>query len=191
MPGHVMPARRIHPSLPVAVTAFDPVDLVSQLFVFAGAPNANRIEQALEVIVDVGAYDPAPLIQSARILCDLGQASEDAATWFAERMLESYTQRLSGSDPELLALTAAMDDIVRREGLDPEFDDFYLDEAPADWLALNRKWDARVDAACDAQLRAAGASDFADTRSRNPRRWDAAFARGGMELLYEEDEEGE
>jgi hypothetical protein len=173
----------------MAMTAFDPVDLVSPFFTFAGAPNARRIEQALEVIVDVGGYDPAPLIQSARILCDLGQASEDAATWFAERMLEAYTMRLSASDPELLALSDSMADIARREGLDPEEEDFSLDDAPADWLALNRKWDARAAAACDAQLRAAGATDFADTRARNPRRWQAAFVRGAAEVLYEEGED--
>ena len=61
--------------------------------------------------------------------------------WITEGMSFHW----SGSDPDLGRLTGEMDAIERRHGLS-EDESFLVDDAPADWTAMSKEWERRLDA---------------------------------------------
>lgn len=87
----------------------------------------------------------ANAIQLAR---DVGAVGATECYALLDIVTESAMQDLTETDAELCRLSEAMIGIQRANGLG-EDEDYYMDEAPADWLELNRRWDHRFD-----QLRA-------------------------------------
>ena len=122
-----------------APTPFDQVLAVAQ---FAKTEAVRHVlDELLYDLARSGDVFPwTSAIQLARDLAAIGRAE-------AYALLDVVTEEAIGpitqTDARLVELEQQMREIARADGLDDD-DDYYLDEAPADWLALNRLWDDRL-----------------------------------------------
>jgi hypothetical protein len=99
----------------------------------------RHIGDEIEETADVAQW--ASAIQLAR---DLGAVGATECYALLDIVTEEAMEGLTQTDAELLRLGEEMTTIARAEGL-TEDEDYYLDDAPAEWLELNRRWDQRFD----------------------------------------------
>ena len=128
-------------------SAVTPFDRILQIVEHAGTVRAralmHRMIDEIEGPADVPQW--ASAIQLAR---DLGAVGATECYALLDIVTEEAVGSLTETDSELRRLTDAMRMIATADGLSDE-EDYYVDEAPAEWLELNRQWDQRFD-----QLRA-------------------------------------
>jgi hypothetical protein len=124
-----------------------PFDRILGLAQHAGTVRArdlmHHISDEIEGPVDVPQW--ARAIQLAR---DVGAVGATECYALLDIVTEEAMGFLTRTDSELHRLADAMRSIATADGLSDD-EDYYLDEAPAEWLELNRQWDRRFD-----QLRA-------------------------------------
>ncbi|HEY9227248.1 MAG TPA: hypothetical protein VIP11_11405, partial [Gemmatimonadaceae bacterium] len=123
-------------------------------------------------------------ISGARTLADRLIVSEDAFYYMAEKL----TECLLFSDPELVRIGDAMEEIERAHGL-REGEYWRIDEAPEEWRALDSEWNRRADTLVDATLREFGHGDVADLRARDRDEYDARCDRGQIDVWGDEEED--
>jgi hypothetical protein len=132
--------------------------------------------------------EPGPWIAAARSLEARGTISFDAVAYFAGRFLECISFHSSTCDAEMLRISDEMRRIEKVHGLH-EDESWSLDEAPPEWLDLNKAWDQRDDAIKIATLRALGHEDLADLVAKDPREFEGAGAVGYHELWGDDGED--
>ena len=128
-----------------------------------------------------GSPEPGPWLAAARSLEARGVISADAVVYFAEIFLECVTLQATGSDPELLHLHDEMERVERAHGL-REDEYWHLDEAPAEWNALNEAWERRDRAIRVATLHGLGHDDIAELLERNPGEFEARCTAGHLDV---------
>jgi hypothetical protein len=140
------------------------------------------------IISDLVAHDhefAREMMRLVQAMRDTGALEQNEAWhllyWTLERMSDQWTQ----TDAELVRLTAAMVAIERSHGLSDD-EDFHLDDAPPDWLALSNQWDRRLNAIWAGEFMTLGESEMArlvitDELHEDPRLADgrASLFRGG------------
>lgn len=124
-----------------------PFDRILELAEHAGTWRCRDLIRRItdEIVEPAQVPKWASAIQLAR---DVGAVGATECYALLDIVTESAMLDLTGTDAELRRLSDGMIEIQRANGL-AEDEDYYVDEAPADWLALNRQWEHRYD-----QLRA-------------------------------------
>src|SRR5215207_526605 len=112
----------------------DPRAPEARLEAFVREKYADRAERMWARILDGldAVPEPAPWISAARSLSERLMISEDAFYWFVEGFTECLVVRASETDPTLLRLREAMQEIERAHGL-REDQLWEIDEAPSNW----------------------------------------------------------
>jgi hypothetical protein len=163
-----------------------------RLEAFVREKYADRAERMWARILDGldAVPEPAPWISAARTLSERLIISEDAFYWFVEGFTECLVLQASQSDPMLLQLREAMQQIERAHGLrDGEF--WEMEEAPSDWRALSDEWQDRAEAIVNEALRGSGNADVAQIRESNPSEYESRVTKGGDELWHHGDDDEE
>lgn len=132
-------------------------------------PEAERARQIWRRILEEleETPEPGPWIAAARTLAAERLISDDAIHYFVEILLQCITGHAASHDAEMLRLYAEIDKVKRAHGLGDD-EDWYIDEAPAEWLVLNAAWDARDRQIRVSTLRALGHHDLADLLEHDP-----------------------
>ncbi|HYW32901.1 MAG TPA: hypothetical protein VE869_15480 [Gemmatimonas sp.] len=125
--------------------------------------------------------EPGPWLVALRSLLDDGTIGFDSLCYLSELLTECVILWGSERDPELVALHDAKVVIERAAGL-ADGDGWYLPEAPANWLALNERWDARAASLVQSCLRANGLGDVATIWENSPSEFDGRAAQGRTAL---------
>lgn len=125
--------------------------------------------------------EPGPWIAAARALAAEGVVSADAVFYFAEHFLECITFQAVNHDPEMLRIYAEIDEVKRAHGLRDD-EDWYVDDGPAEWQALNKAWDERDHELRVSTLRALGHDDLADVLERDPEEFRGREASGYFDI---------
>jgi hypothetical protein len=118
-----------------------PFDLILAIVQHANTEYARALLGDMRELMETGAaIEPwSGAVQLAR---DVGAVGDDHAYYLLDILTESVVGLATETDEILLDFRDQMDAVERRNGLGE--DDFYLlDEAPHDWLELNRQWDRR------------------------------------------------
>lgn len=128
------------------------------------------------------------------------ELAEHAGTWRSVGATECYAlldivteaamQSLTQTDAKLRRLGEGMRMIQTANGLAEE-EDYYLDEAPADWLELNRQWDHRFDQLRADLFRQIGEAGMANEVLLFPETFEARSQEGRSALfdIAEEDDD--
>ena len=161
-----------------------------RLEAFVREKYADRAERMWARILDGLdlAPEPAPWISAARTLSERLIISEDAFYWFVEGLTECLVLHASETDPTLLQLREAMQQIERAHGLreDQYWD---LDNAPSEWRTLSDEWEDRAEAIVNEALRASGNADVAQMRESEPSQYQSRVTKGGDVLWHRGDDE--
>jgi hypothetical protein len=130
--------------------------------------NGERRERILMRIRGdiVGPSEFVPWVRAARELADRLITSDDTFYYLAGLFLDSAFDGVVYVDEELVRLSQAIEDIERAHGLRDD-ESFVIEDAPEEWTALNRQWDARMDTIHVDMLRAAGQADVAELHQRD------------------------
>jgi hypothetical protein len=126
-----------------APTPFDQVLAVAQ---FAKTEEVRHVLDELSYDL-ARSGDVSPWTSAIQLARDLGAIGRAEAYALLDVLTEEAIGLVTGTDARLVELEQEMREIARANGLDDD-EDYYMDEAPDDWLALNRLWDQRF-----AQLR--------------------------------------
>ena len=165
-----------------------PFDRILELAQHAGTYRIRdlirRIGDEIAAPADVTQW--ANAIQLAR---DLGAVGVTECYALLDIVTEAAMQSLTETDAELGRLSDGMIEIQRANGL-AEDDDYYVDEAPADWLELNRQWDHRFDRLRADLFRRIGEPGMADDVLLYPETFEARSQEGRSALfdIREEDD---
>ncbi len=124
-----------------------PFDRILELAQHAGTYRARDLIRRIgdEIVEPADVPQWASAIQLAR---DVGAVPPAECYALLDIVTEGGMGSLTQTDAKLCRLADAMRMIATADGLSDD-EDYYLDEAPAEWLELNRQWDQRFD-----QLRA-------------------------------------
>lgn len=126
-------------------TAFDPSEVVGLLIDAAGTPNEGDI---YNTVSDVAWHNPElgrAMLRVVQTMRDAGVLKEHEAWHLFYWITEGMSFHWSATDPELERLTGEIDAIERSHALS-EDESFFVDDAPADWTALSKEWERRLDA---------------------------------------------
>lgn len=160
--------------------------------ILAIAQNANT-EYAHELFVDIrdlierGA-EITPWVDAVQLARDVGALGGAESHFLLDRLTESAIGFETGTDEILVDLRDQMEAINRQHGLD-EDDDFMLDDAPSDWLELNRQWDRRFQSLREVLFRRIGEPGMARDIVLRPDEFEARSAEGWRALLEVPEEE--
>jgi hypothetical protein len=157
-----------------------PVARLESLVSESSKERKHRIFRRILTELEVSVL-PGPWIAAARSMQRRGIISTDLLIYFAEMFLECVTSYASEHDAELLRLYDELHRVERNHGL-KEGETWYVDEAPAEWTALNAEWDRRSNAIRVARLREMGDSELADLLEKDPREFEISGAVGHQEL---------
>jgi hypothetical protein len=168
-----------------AVTPFDRILEIAQHARTLRARELMRpIRDEIEGPADVPRW--AHAIQLARDVGALGAAECHA---LLDIVTESAMGALTQTDVELRRLDDAMRMIATADGLS-EDEDYYVDDAPAEWLALNRQWDHRFDQLHADLFRRIGEPGMADELLLRQKTF-AVHSADGRAALFDISEEGD
>jgi hypothetical protein len=158
-----------------------PLDVVLALANLAHTREARHILRDIREEIATGG-DAASWARAVQVARDLGAIDPDAAFFLLGIVAEDTLLRRTGDDPTLVELTTAMEAIERREGL-TEDEAFFVDDAPEDWAALNRRWEARARIIQAEFLRAVGEPAMAAQLQLRTAAYDARSRDGWRALL--------
>jgi hypothetical protein len=133
--------------------------------------------------------EPGPWIAAARTLAAQSVITENAALYLVEHFLECLTFHAIGHDPEMMRIQDGIDRVKREHGLG-EDEDWYVDEGPAEWQALNADWERRDDEIQRATLRALGHGDLADLMQRDLEEYESRAEAGYYEFWGDRADDG-
>lgn len=109
------------------------------------------------------ATSPDAMLRAAQIARNSGGYDPNLALVQIQHALEELAEKLIDEDAELGRLHEKMCVIAEREGLaDDEYFDLDDPKTPKDWLALNGKYDERLDRIKATILKAYGEDELAD-----------------------------
>lgn len=133
------------------MTSSDPTELdqILALAALAGTERARRLLHPVREAVERGS-DVVPWVSAVQLARSLAAINETAAHYLIHILTEASLLKSIDTDDVLTDLQAAMDAIERANGLE-EGDYYRVDEAPANWQSLHRKWEQRF-AVLHAQL---------------------------------------
>ena len=127
----------------VSAQAPSPLDQILGIARFARTPDARLL--AGDVRYDLSRVgDVVPWTTAIQLARDLGAIGGAEAYALLDIVTEHAVGLETDTDATLAALTGQMRAIATANGLG-EDEDYFLYEAPVDWLALNRRWDERFD----------------------------------------------
>lgn len=123
----------------------DPTELdqILALAELAGTEHARRLLRHIREAVEGGA-DVVPWVSAVQLARSLAAIDDTAAHYLIHILTEASLLRSIDTDDVLTDLQTAMDALERANGLE-EGDYYRVDEAPANWQALHRKWEQRFD----------------------------------------------
>jgi hypothetical protein len=149
----------------------------------ASEPGAERSHRMMARITDelMQTPEPGPWIAAAHELAARSVITENAALYLAEKFLECITFHSIDHDPEMMRIQDEIDRVKREHGLG-EDDDWYLDEGPAEWLALTQDWDRRDFEIRVAMLRALGHGEIAELLAQDADEFNRRSAVGHREF---------
>ena len=136
-----------------------PLDVILELVRQRNTLEAQQLLGDIKAEIG-GSSDAAPWINACRIACDLGALSDDEMLYLAYMFSEVALDPILESDPVLVALQGQLAEIRRLHGLTDD-EDFFIDDAPEDWAAVNKQWDARFTRLHAQILRSAGETAMA------------------------------
>lgn len=128
--------------------------------------------------------DPGPWIAAARTLAATSVITENASLYLVTIFLECITFNAVVTDPEMLRIDAEMARVRRAHGLS-EDEDWYVNEGPPEWQALNVDWERRDLEIRVATLRALGQEEVAGWLERAPEEFDERSRAGNREFWGE------
>ena len=178
---------RRRPRRPPPTTDQRPPEL--RLEALVREPHRDRKERMLErILQDLDADpNPAPWLDGARTLWERLIISEDTLYYLVEMFTECLVLRGSSEDADLARLRKEMEAIERARGL-REGEYWHLDEAPADWLALDEQWNRRSDEIVNSYLREAHHADLAEMREKKPAELERRLEKGRTDLWGADDD---
>jgi hypothetical protein len=130
--------------------------------------------------------DPRPWVHAAHALVHRLIIGDDAFYYLVELFTECLVGRAAGADPELTSIVDEMHAIERAHGL-TDVQAFRVGEAPADWRALNDRWEARADAIIAEFLRSIGYPEVANLLLHSRQQFDERAEAGYDELWGDDD----
>jgi hypothetical protein len=125
-----------------------------------GTPEEGEVNQAVASVLMHDHELSTGMLRLVQTMRDLGAIQENEAWHLLYWITEQESFRWVATDPELLRLTAAMDEIERSHGLTEE-EFFTLGDAPADWMALSNEWDRRLAIVWADELKRVGEPEMA------------------------------
>ncbi|MBX9929063.1 MAG: hypothetical protein K2X99_09140 [Gemmatimonadaceae bacterium] len=128
---------------------------------------------------------PDPWLSAAATLLEREVITEDSCVYLVELFVECLTPGAMENDPELLAVQEEMDAYLRSRGLSEDHD-WFVDESPPEWRALNTRWERRDDQIKQDALRACGLAWIADIWERDPKEFSGRGAVGYYEVWGDE-----
>ncbi len=132
--------------------------------------------------------EPGPWIAAARTLHSEGVISENALYYLVEILLECITLHSMDHDPEMLRLAAGIDELKRAHGLRDD-EEWYVDEGPPEWRALNDEWNERDRELRVQTLRSLGHDDLAVVLAGAPERFHDRESDGYFDVWGTDDDE--
>ena len=156
-----------------------------------GEPNSVEAREIRRELAD-SLQDDQPLLRAlvshTQIMRDVGGLTGDEAHYLIAMFTEHYTFHFPDTDPVLLELHGQMRAIEAEHGLDEDSGGFMLDEAPPEWLAVNRRWDHRLDHLWASLLCDLGEPEMAATLGLpvSDERWSAGVRSLGVRALGDE-----
>ena len=168
-----MPARRV-----AAVTPFDRILAVAQ--------HAKTVEvrYAMDDIREElwRSGDVQPWTNAIQLARDLGAIGPVECYALLDIVTEHAMDAVTQTDAELRGFHGQMRAIARENGLGEE-EDYFLDEAPEEWLALNRRWEHRFDQLRAEMFRRVGEPGMARDILLRPDEFEARSAEGRSALF--------
>lgn len=166
---------------PASPTEPTPLDVVLLMAAEANTDIAGRLLNGMRASVEQDG-DAARWIRAVLVARDTGALGDAPSVYLLDIITEAAVGRQTDTDPILVALAAQLREIERADGLDDD-EAYLLDDAPAEWLELNRRWDSRF-----AQLRGALLTDSGESRLARlcqirPEEFDALSLEGWAALM--------
>lgn len=118
-----------------------PLDLILTIAQNANTEYAQQLVRDIRELLDTGAAIE-PWSNAVQLARDLGAIGSVESYYLIDIMTEEVIGSLTDRDEILVGLRDQMDAIELEHDLG-EDESFYLDDAPPEWLALNRQWDRR------------------------------------------------
>ena len=164
-----------------------PFDRILELAQHAGTYRIRDLIRGIadEIVEPADVTQWASAIQLAR---DVGAVGATECYALLDIATEAAMGFLTRTDPELCRLAEAMRAIAAADGLSDD-EDYYLDEAPAEWLELNRRWDHRFDQLRADLFRRIGEPGMADELLLFPETFEARSQEGRDALLGDAEED--
>lgn len=143
-----------------------------------------RIRDDLDATQEVPAW-----LNGLSTLRDRLVASNDETYFLAEILAESA---LFGEhvDAELKRLVDALKAIEAADGLADD-ESYFTDDAPEDWLEVNRAWDARANQVMAESMRKAGLGDVAKAFIEERAKFDERASDGRQRILPDSGDDAE
>ena len=122
----------------------DPDTFARRIATKAGTEYGDQLHRrVLDIIMRTG--DADPWIRVVQRLRDDGAISAAVARFLIFHFVDMTPSALMETDPQLADITARIDAIRREHGLADD-EDWYVDEGPPEWQALQQQWNDRTDA---------------------------------------------
>ena len=103
-----------------------------------GTPEEGEVNQSVASVLMYDHELGTGMLRLVQTMRDLGAIRENEAWHLLYWITEQMSFRWTATDPELLRLAAAMDEIERSHGL-TEDESFTLGDAPTEWIALSNE----------------------------------------------------
>ena len=163
------------------------LDRILELAHAANSWQARTLLSGIRREIMMGA-DVAPWIRAIQLARDLAAIDADAAFFLLDVLTEEAMGQRIDEDPELRDIAAKMEAIERREGL-VEGEAFIVNDAPADWQALNRHWERQFDTLRAELFRQNGEPQMAMDLALHPKGYDLRSKQGWQQLMAIEGED--
>lgn len=164
-----------------------PLDIILTIADAAHVTSARHLVQELRSDLLDG-DDPMPWCHAVLVARDAGALAPAPACYLLDIITEGAMTSITATDATLVALADQMEAIERADGL-TEDECYALEEAPAEWSAVNRRWESRFVQLQAALLERAGAPEVARLCRLRPEEYQARSQAGWRALLRMPEEE--
>jgi len=170
------PRRRFR--APRRIAPLDPETFARRIATKVGTEYGTELHRrVLDIVMRTG--DADPWIRAVQRLRESGAISAAVARFLIFQFVEMTPSVLMETDPELADISAQIDAIRRAHGLADD-EDWYVDEGPPEWQALQQQWNERTDVLMSEIFQRHGEHELA---SMNDPSGDPLFEAGRAEMF--------
>jgi hypothetical protein len=161
-------------------------DLLLALVDAAGSEDVNDYMTFMQSAIESGRTPDEKLawLRAVQLLRDTNAAEENACTFLLHHLSEMISVSEIDRNARLVELSARIDAIRHDHGL-TEDEDWYVDQGPPEWQALNREWEAEFDRQWRSILRRVGEEQLARSVPIPDPAVDEAIEDGRLTLIPE------